>query len=69
MFGYDDDIFGSRRRESSYYDTMQVCLNGHQITAFYDTSSEGRMDYRDPFVVSLDFNPTGFGRRLSVALA
>ena len=24
---------------------MQVCLNGHQITAFYDTSPENRKDY------------------------
>lgn len=46
MFGYDDSRYG-RGREQSYYDTMQVCLNGHQITAYYDTSPQGRMDFCD----------------------
>jgi len=29
------------------YDTQQVCLNGHQITAFADTQPENRKEYCD----------------------
>lgn len=28
----------------SYYDTMQVCVNGHKITDFYDSNPEYRQD-------------------------
>lgn len=44
MYDYDD-LYGRSRREDNYYDTMQVCLNGHQITAYYDSSPENRMDF------------------------
>lgn len=44
MFDYDD-LYGDRNRRENYYDTMQVCLNGHKITDCYDTSPEGRMDF------------------------
>ena len=46
MFDYDDEPFGHSQQEN-YYDTMQVCLNGHQITAYYDTSLSDRMDFCD----------------------
>jgi len=32
---------------TDYYDTMQVCINGHQITAFYDSYTENRKDFCD----------------------
>lgn len=50
MWGYDDiysdDLYGERRSKS-YYDTMQVCLDGHQITTGYDTDPDSRMDFCD----------------------
>jgi len=35
------------RCQPSYYDTMQVCLNGHQITANYDARPEVRREFCD----------------------
>ena len=42
MYNFDD--YGQGKR-TDYYDTMQVCLNGHQITTLYDSSPENRKDF------------------------
>ena len=38
-------LFHERRRAQPYYETMQVCLNGHQITDRYNSSPELRRKY------------------------
>jgi hypothetical protein len=34
-----------RRSDESWYDVMQVCMNGHQITAFANSEPLGREDF------------------------
>ena len=40
-----DTIYGDEEMTKSYYDTMQVCLKGHKITACYDSSPEVRTNF------------------------
>jgi hypothetical protein len=40
-------LFHERRHDQPYYETMQVYLNGHQITDRYNSSPEQRRKYCD----------------------
>ena len=42
---YRSDISGARPRRDDWYETAQVCLNGHAITQFATSSPEQKRDY------------------------